>query len=80
VEEPRLLRRAIEMIIDAKVRSKKELIISDIGLGPADIEMMAVLPSGYFTGSAEIIPLEPKFRDSETDPRTGEVVPFRREP
>jgi Zn-dependent peptidase ImmA (M78 family)/transcriptional regulator with XRE-family HTH domain len=80
VEEPRLLRRAIEMIIDAQVRSKKELVMSDIGLDPGDIEMMAVLPVGYFNGSAEIIPLEPKFRDSENDLRAGQVVPFRREP
>jgi Zn-dependent peptidase ImmA (M78 family) len=79
VEEPRLLRRAIEMIVDAKVRSKKDLIVSDIGLGPGDIEMMAVLRPGYFIGSAEIVPLEPKLKKSETAPRSGKVVPFSKE-
>jgi Zn-dependent peptidase ImmA (M78 family)/transcriptional regulator with XRE-family HTH domain len=78
VEEPRLLRRAIEMIVDAKVRSKKELVVSDIGLGAKDIEMMAALPIGYFIGSAEIISIEPKLKEPKTVPRSGKIVPFPR--
>jgi hypothetical protein len=76
--EALILDRAIEMIVDAKVRSKKDLIVSDIGLGPSDIEMMAVLPSGYFIDSAEIVPLEPKLKESEAASRSGKVVPFSR--
>jgi Zn-dependent peptidase ImmA (M78 family)/transcriptional regulator with XRE-family HTH domain len=78
VEEPRLLRRAIEMIVDSGVRSKRDLLASDIGLGASDIEMMAVLPPGYFGGQAEIIPLEPKLKESESGNRGGQVVPFPR--
>ena len=77
VEEPRLLRRAIEMIIDANVRSKKMLLRSDIGLGASDVETMAVLPPGYFGDVAEIIPLEPKFRETDTVPKgPGSIVRF----
>jgi hypothetical protein len=72
VGEPRLLRRAIE------VRSKKELVVSDIGLGAEDLEMMAVLPIGNFIGSAEIVAIEPKLKESESVPRSGKIVPFPR--
>jgi Zn-dependent peptidase ImmA (M78 family)/transcriptional regulator with XRE-family HTH domain len=78
VEEPRLLRRAIEMIVDAGVRSKRELLAADIGLGAADIEMMAVLAPSYFGGQAAIVPLEPKLKEIGSENRGGEVVPFPR--
>jgi Zn-dependent peptidase ImmA (M78 family)/transcriptional regulator with XRE-family HTH domain len=79
VEEPRLLRRAIEMIIDAGVRPKRELLATDIGLGAMDVEMMAVLPPGYFGAQAEIVPLEPKLKEEGGGNRGGEVVPFPRQ-
>jgi Zn-dependent peptidase ImmA (M78 family)/DNA-binding XRE family transcriptional regulator len=79
VEEPRLLRRSIEMIVDASARSKRDLVTLDIGLGASDIEMMAVLPPGYFAEQAEIVPLEPRFKTGEIAASgTGTVVPFRR--
>jgi Zn-dependent peptidase ImmA (M78 family)/transcriptional regulator with XRE-family HTH domain len=80
VEEPRLLRRAIEMIADAGVRSKRELLASNIGLGAADIEMMAVLPPGYFGNQGEIVALEPKLKEERANnKRGGEIVPFPRQ-
>jgi Zn-dependent peptidase ImmA (M78 family)/transcriptional regulator with XRE-family HTH domain len=77
VEEPRLLRRTIEMIIDAKVHSKHDLLMGNIGLGASDIEIMASLPAGYFDESAEVVALEPKFRVADAPHRSpGKVVPF----
>jgi hypothetical protein len=51
VEEPRLLRRSIELIVDKKVRSKTDLLQSDICLGAADVEQLASLPTHYFAES-----------------------------
>jgi len=39
------LRRAFEVIVDPKSGPRKDLIVSDIGLGLGDIEMMAVFPT-----------------------------------
>lgn len=79
VEEPRLLRRCIEMIVDAKVRSKRSLLETDIGLGASDVEIMASLPPGYFSdGTAEIVPLQPRLREDAQLPSQSSVLPFRR--
>jgi Zn-dependent peptidase ImmA (M78 family)/transcriptional regulator with XRE-family HTH domain len=79
VEEPRLLRRSIEMIVDERVQSRRELLESDICLGAADVEVLAALPSGYFSkgGAAEVIRLEPRLR-RQGEATKGDVVPFRR--
>lgn len=58
------------------MRSKRELLSADIGLGAADIEMMAVLPAGYFGRPGEIVALEPKLKVEGEDNRGGKVVPF----
>ncbi|MGP4061467.1 helix-turn-helix domain-containing protein [Halobacillus sp. H74] len=46
VEEPRILKEAITMIIDHHVISREELIAT-IGLSTSDIEVLANIPSGY---------------------------------
>lgn len=77
VEEPRLLRRSIEMIVMANARSKRELLDQDFGLGGSDVEMLASLPAGFFAEhSAQVIRLEPKFKANDETDRAGEVVPF----
>jgi len=79
VEEPRLLRRAIEMIIDAGARTKEDLLRIDIGLGGSDVEMLSVLQPGYFVQTAEIVPLAPKFKAPGTTTDGGSsVVPFQK--
>jgi Zn-dependent peptidase ImmA (M78 family)/transcriptional regulator with XRE-family HTH domain len=72
VEEPRLLRRAIEMLISQKIRSMADLLYSDICLPAPDIEMMTVLPRGFFGVTDNVAPL--------IRPRaaSGTVVPFKR--
>jgi hypothetical protein len=47
VEEPRLLRRSIEMVVQSKVRSKMDLLHSDICLAGHDVEQLASLSAHY---------------------------------
>lgn len=77
VEEPRILRRSIEMIISSSLRSKRDLLEMDIGLSGSDVEMLAALPQGYFDGPSNIIRLEPKMRQQAPE-GAAIVVPFRR--
>lgn len=78
IEEPRLLRRSIEMIVEAKVRTKRDLIEIDIGLGAGDIEMIASLDHNYFEMSPNVIRMEPKFKEYQSNAAGAHVVPFRR--
>jgi Zn-dependent peptidase ImmA (M78 family)/DNA-binding XRE family transcriptional regulator len=78
VDEPRILRRSIELIIDQKVRSKSEMISSEICLGAADVEMLASLPVNYFVESASIVPFEPKLKDREAGDSSATILPLRR--
>jgi Zn-dependent peptidase ImmA (M78 family)/transcriptional regulator with XRE-family HTH domain len=77
VEEPRLLRRSIELIVDKKVRSKSDLQ-NDICLNAADVEMLASLPTNYFLESASIVAFEPKLREREGGNHQAAIVPLRR--
>ena len=72
VEEPRLLRRSIEMLVTQKIRATSDLLYSDLCLPAADLEMMAVLPRGFFGISGNVTPL---IRVKE---EAGTVVPFKR--
>jgi Zn-dependent peptidase ImmA (M78 family)/transcriptional regulator with XRE-family HTH domain len=76
VDEPRLLRRSIEMLVSAKVRTKSDLLTFDFCLGASDVEMLACLPAHYFVESAAIPPFEPKLK--ETNDNRSVVSPLRR--
>jgi Zn-dependent peptidase ImmA (M78 family) len=79
LEDPRLLHRSVDMIVSGKVRTKRDLLEYDIGLGPSDVEMLACLPRGYFSGDpADVIPIEPRLRTRDNSASGAEVVPFRR--
>jgi Zn-dependent peptidase ImmA (M78 family)/DNA-binding XRE family transcriptional regulator len=78
VEEPRLLRRSIDLIISENVRSKNELLQTDLGLEAADVEMLASLPVGYFTEHAEVVPYEPKLRTGSSRGQSASIIPLRR--
>ena len=81
VEQPCLLRRCLELIIEEGGRSKSALLETDIGLGAGDIEMLTALPPRFFApDSAPVIRLEPKLRGGRDDAsnRAAEVVQFRR--
>jgi Zn-dependent peptidase ImmA (M78 family) len=46
-EEPRLLKRSINLVIESGLKTKSQMI-SDLGLNPGDVESLMCLPSGYF--------------------------------
>jgi Zn-dependent peptidase ImmA (M78 family)/DNA-binding XRE family transcriptional regulator len=77
VEEPRLLRRSIEMLVSSKVRSKGDLLNNDLCLGASDVEMLASLPAHYFAENVVLVPFEPKLKGGN-DNAPGSVVPLRR--
>ena len=79
VEEPRLLRRSIELIVDKEVRSKADLLQTDICLGAADVEMLASLPARYFTEPLNVMAFVPRIKEAlATKDGVGSVVPLRR--
>jgi hypothetical protein len=60
------------MLVTQKIRSTADLLYSDICLPAVDLEMIAVLPRGYFGISGNVTPL---IRLKE---ESGTVVPFKR--
>lgn len=64
IERPRMLKRAIELIISSGTRSKRDFIDFDVGLAPEDVEQLANLPSGYFEESDTFRNLSLKSQDS----------------
>lgn len=53
-EQPRLLRRTIDLLVDEKVMPL-DAIPRHIGLAESDIEALAGLPEGYFQGKSNVI-------------------------
>jgi hypothetical protein len=78
VEEPRLLRRSIELIVSEKVRSKSDLLVTDFGLGAADVEMLASLPSGYLSETADVVAFEPRFKVANSNGQTAAILQLKR--
>lgn len=77
VEEPRLLRRSIEMLVSSKVRAKSDLLNFDLCLGAADVEMLTSLPAHYFAENVVLVPFEPKLKE-RSDNESGSIIPLRR--
>jgi Zn-dependent peptidase ImmA (M78 family) len=79
-EQPRLLRRAIDLLVDEKVMPL-EAIPSHLGLSETDIEMLTGLPRDYFRGKADNLVQFAKLKSATLFTRKNEndsvVVPFR---
>jgi hypothetical protein len=73
-----LLKRSVEMIIQAKVRSKTELLSSDICLAGHDVEQLACLSPHYFADPTTVVHFEPKLKARDGVGSTGEVIPMRK--
>jgi len=78
VEEPRLLRRSVELIVSANVMSKLDLLNHEICLGDEDVELLASLPANYFSERSRVIPFEPKLKTSQSVAGGAAIVPMRR--
>jgi Zn-dependent peptidase ImmA (M78 family)/transcriptional regulator with XRE-family HTH domain len=81
-ESPRLLARSVKLLIDERVRSRRDLL-EDFRLSAADVESLCCLPRGFMSnGEAEIVPL-PTLKARAVEPQNekttaGQVVPFER--
>jgi Zn-dependent peptidase ImmA (M78 family) len=78
-EQPRLLRRTIDLLVDEKVMPL-EAIPRHIGLSALDVEMLAGLPTGYFEGKSNLVQfarLKSVERPVSQATKGNTVVPFR---
>lgn len=79
-EQPRLLRRTIDLLVEEKVMPL-EAIPRHIGLAAGDVEALAGLPEGYFQGKANVVEfarLKTIQKQVDDQPARGsKVVPFR---
>lgn len=79
-EQPRLLRRTIDLLVEEKVMPL-EAIPRHIGLAAGEVEALAGLPKGYFQGKTNILEFarlkttQKQFEDPP--PHDNKVVPFR---
>ena len=79
VEEPRLLRRSIELIVDHKVLSKRDLVEAEICLPGEALELLTALPAGYFHEVPQnVVPINFKQKMESAPQQSGDVIPFRR--
>lgn len=77
VENPRLLSRSVQLLVDEQVRDRRSLL-SDFRLHAADVEALCGLQPRYMSvDTAEVLRL-PKLKRSGRAPQSsGSVVPFR---
>ncbi|MDR1463477.1 MAG: XRE family transcriptional regulator [Azoarcus sp.] len=79
-EQPRLLRRTIDLLVKEKVMPL-EAIPRHIGLATGDVEALAGLPEGYFRGKTNVVEfarLKATQKPVDDQPAQGnKVVPFR---
>lgn len=75
-EEPRVLRRSFELLINEGIKSPEQ-IFTDLALNLADIESLACLQAGYLSGSAPEVIAMPQLRSpSRPKGASGSVVHF----
>lgn len=83
-EQPRLLRRTIDLLVDENVMPM-DAIPRHIGLAAFDIEMLAGLPEGYFQGKSNVVQFA-RLRtvQANAEEQSGQVstvvLPFRTSP
>ena len=82
-EQPRLLRRTIDLLVDENVMPL-DAIPRHIGLAALDIEMLAGLPEGYFQGKTNIVQLarlrSTAANSAEKSTKESTVLQFRSPP
>ena len=83
VSEPRLLKDALHLIVEERVRSKSDLLALEFATSSGDIENLCGLPPGWFSRDmASVVQLKPgaAFSDNREKLSVGEgqLVPFRR--
>lgn len=78
LEEPRLLARAVRLLIDEGGKSKEDLL-SDFRLYGFDTESLCGLPRGFMsTDEAEVVPLPTLKKTSSTPTSGANVIPLNK--
>lgn len=76
--EPRLLKDALRLIVEEKVRSKADLLGLEFTISAGDLENLSGLPNGWFSqAEADIVKLKPNSTSSSSPSTvTGAVLDF----
>jgi Zn-dependent peptidase ImmA (M78 family)/transcriptional regulator with XRE-family HTH domain len=75
--KPRVLREALQLIVDERVRTKADLLAVEFTIAPDDLTNLVGLPQGWFDRDpAEVVRLKPTSRPPML--QAGDVIPFRR--
>ena len=75
--QPRVLRDAMQLIVDEGVRTKADLLAVEFTIAAEDVAELCGLPKGWFDRDpAEVVRLKPTSRPPML--QAGDVVPFRR--
>jgi Zn-dependent peptidase ImmA (M78 family) len=70
-EQPRLLRRSVELLVDSGIKTKDQ-ILADLSFNASDIESLACLPDMFFKSApSEAVPV------LKEQPAGSTVIPFR---
>jgi len=77
--EPRVLRDALHLIVDERVRSKSDLLALEFTIPAGDVENLTGLPPGWFTHeAATVVRLKPSPSQAAAGVETGAVISFPR--
>jgi len=72
-EQPRLLKRSIELLINEGLKTPEQIVI-DLALNSSDIESLACLETGYLSGQAPVVSAMPQLREDVRS--TGNIIRF----
>ncbi|MBP2304766.1 helix-turn-helix domain-containing protein [Azospirillum melinis] len=78
LQQPHVLADALNLIVDAGVRSKADLLAVEFTISAGDVENLCNLPPGWFSRDrAEVVQLTPRFAERPVQStESGAVVPF----
>ena len=77
IQPPRMLRDSLNMIVDAKVRGKEDLLTSEFTLSSHDLELLCALPDGWFEReAAEVVSLRADTSRRISEGAEGQVIEF----
>jgi hypothetical protein len=72
LEQPRIIRRSIEMLIEAKVRGAERILL-ETHLSASDLEEIACLDSGFLRNKTVVVPF-PRLREPADAPDSSANV------
>jgi Zn-dependent peptidase ImmA (M78 family) len=76
---PRVLRDALELIVNEGVRSKADLLALEFTIPAGDVENLTGLPPGWFAHeAATVVRLKPGSQQTSSRSEAGEVIAFPR--